>query len=217
MKRTELFTLVLMAVLAVTGTARATLLANDGGFEYWTSATDLTYWSENTYTGQTLVVQQDSTYKTEGNYSVYLESTGKYMAGTNIFGDSYGDPVDPNKTWQFSMDYRPAAAGKQFTVQLWQYAAGGGSPLKTYQLRGSCPSTTSDDVGKWLTFQFDFGAGTTAPLESNTAYVLTRISHGYGGRAWAGHLDNAQITLVPEPATIGVLVLGFGFWMRRRS
>ncbi len=209
----KLLVMVMMVGLIGVGVSYGALLANDGGFENWNSTTDLAYWAEEDHSGgqYPLVVQQESVIKTEGNYSAYTEFQAGSKGYTNIFGYSRGHFVDPAETYVFELDFYPIEEGKQIYVQLWQYDSSGQSVAPPYSIGGGAQGT----VNQWNTLSFQFGAGTDKPLDDDVSYVLAKIWCG-NWASWKGYIDNARITLVPEPTAISLLSLGIFGLVRRR-
>lgn len=74
------------------------------------------------------------------------------------------------------------------------------------------PSNTRDDMG-WQTFTYKFTA-------FDTTSVLTFASGNNPNSAYGPAIDNVSITAVPEPATWGLMLVGFGLTgaaIRRRN
>jgi len=179
------------------------LLDADGGFELWSSTTSLTNWVA---IGGTVTQAQEATIKTQGNYSAGLVMSG--AGGNGAFRTTnFGESMQPSGTYTFSIDFYPKEAYTgMFYVRLWLYNSAG-EPINTW---GPGLIMTAADYTKnaWNTLTFDFGAGTERPLTDGTVWALVVMDSLYG--SFDGYVDNAQITIIPEPMSLVLLMMGAG-------
>jgi len=183
--------LALVGLLAVP--AQAELLTN-GDFE----TGDLTgwwSWSPDTAT-QSIAVQDVTVY--EGSYSVEMVSAtdGSWQE----LGIS-GFEADPDTTYSLSLVYNEVGwVGAGVNLKYWD---GSWNVLGEQWI--DLVYSNVEGTGEWTAFGTDF---TTA---TGTVYMEVKISQG----AW-GTLYVDNISVVPEPATLGLMAVG-ALLLRRRK
>lgn len=188
-------------ILGLSVSAQAALLTNDGGLENWTTNNDLALWVEEG--GATVV--KDTIDKTEGSASANITLGSNAAVRTGNFGQS----MQTDRTYTFSMDYKPlSTTGTEFyvlDVRLWLFGSSG--IITTWgpeDFRILNAAETPGLFNTWNDFTFDFGAGTARPIADGTTYAFILVNT-WDGTSYAGHIDNLQVTEVPEPASAMLL------------
>jgi len=98
--------------------------------------------------------------------------------------------------------------------------AGGADPVKDLQVNIDSGGIVSnffsfDTTGKtkadlgWIAKSFTFAAGSTSS-------TIELFSLELGSSAWGPTIDNVAVNLVPEPSSLGLLLLGGSLLLRRR-
>ena len=125
--------------------------------------------------------------------------------------DSGGGTV--NLSALFNVDKGVPAAVSAVYVQFFS-AANYGSQIGSY-IGGGLSLDNSPNT--WET------ASVSGAIPVGTRWILSQVAYsdaslmGVDGLSHPGYVDAANFTITPEPANIGLLVLGvIGMWMRRR-
>jgi len=212
--------LCLALVAALSASAAGAVVVPNGDFEagnsgftsaynYGPNANDLSTLGVNTYSVVNNAQFSHSLFNSYGDHTtgqgLYLVANGATTANTTVYASS-SIAVIAGKSYTFggffSNAYADSPAQIDFLVSL---DGGPATSIGTY--------TIAAGAGVWNGASFNFNSGTA------TSAVLSFVDLNLAGDGNDFGIDDITLTAVPEPATWGLMIVGFGlvgFAARRR-
>ncbi len=201
--------LVLLLVLVVSSVSMAIFIPlQNSGFETPVldesgfSNTNLTGWTNDTPARAFRIWNVDNTYPvqpTEGNNFMWLAPAGSSFQMSQIAST----PIEAGKQYSLSFDVAMVSTfggAPAYTATVYTTTGGSSSRIASRLLATTGSVTIPlDNVWRTVTLTWD---------STGTAFAGEKLDIILGGKAM---IDNVQLSVVPEPATIAVMGLGLLF------
>lgn len=199
-------------VLAATTVASASLdIAVNGGFE----TGDFTGWTQfDTGPGSQTIVSPGSLSGNAANLNNTSPGTANLIKNANI-GIGIVTPNSPI-TIEFDAIGNFGPGGVAF-AELFSELSGGGTSASV--ILGGAPLNGAASFGNYAngTWQsFSFNAVTGPDVSGGVTVQFNAATGAFSGSTSQLYVDNLRVTVVPEPASLGLLALGGLTMLRRR-